>query len=177
MAFLPEVTPRSCRALLRGGDEQPWFGRACGGDQAGMPFVLGSPGLNDATMHVLQACVPHRRLLPAGCDTVTFSGSETGGAVEIRAVLAGPGARLLPAGRLGREERLPGGRGTGRPERGTGRRPAGAPGRRGRGAQAEAPPAAAPPSPQPVPQPRPSGPLDAQSLAVTRRVPLGRGRG
>jgi len=35
---------------------------------------------------VLQACVPHRRLMPAGCETVAFSGREADGAVEIRAV-------------------------------------------------------------------------------------------
>jgi len=34
----------------------------------------------------MQACVPHRRLLPAGCESVTFSGRAALGAVEIRAV-------------------------------------------------------------------------------------------
>jgi enediyne polyketide synthase len=96
VAFLPEVSPRSCRALVRGGDEQPWFGEAAAGDPAGAPLILGSPGLNDATMHVLQACVPHRRLLPASCDAVTFSGRETDGAVEIRAVTVSSAAG--PAG-------------------------------------------------------------------------------
>ncbi len=161
VAFLPEVTPRSCRALLRGGDDQPWFGPAAAGDQAGTPFVLGSPGLNDATMHVLQACVPHRRLLPAGCDTVTFSGRETGGAVEIRAVAAGPAAGApaeTPAGAPGRAG-APGAP-AGAPAAAAGAPAAAA------GAQAEAPPRAAPPSPQPVPQPRPAGLPAAQSLAV-----------
>ena len=57
VAFLPEVTSRSCRALVRGGDDQPWFGAVPGPVDA--PLILGSPGLNDATTHVLQACVPH----------------------------------------------------------------------------------------------------------------------
>jgi enediyne polyketide synthase len=98
-ALLPEVTARSCRALVRGEDGEPWFGAMA--SQAGVSLapggsvltgpvpddlVLGSPGLNDATWHVLQACVPHRRLLPAGCESVTFSGQEADGAVEIRAV-------------------------------------------------------------------------------------------
>jgi enediyne polyketide synthase len=83
-ALLPEVTSRSCRALVRGGDGQPWFGEPHAGDDTGL--ILGSPGLNDATWHVLQACVPHRRLMPAGCETVVFSGREADGAVEIRAV-------------------------------------------------------------------------------------------
>lgn len=139
VAFLPELTPRSCRALVRGGDDQPWFGPSATAGPPGAadlpgppdlpgaplvlpgpPLVLGSPGLNDATMHVLQACVPHRRLVAAGCDTVMFSGRETDGAVEIRAVAAGPAAA---------------------------------------GAQAEAlATGAAPSSPQPVPQPRPARP-------------------
>src|ERR1035441_10901064 len=38
---------------------------------------------------MLQACVPHRRLLPAGCDSVMFSGRAAEGAVQIRAMEAG----------------------------------------------------------------------------------------
>jgi enediyne polyketide synthase len=83
VAFLPEVTSRSCRALVRGGDDQPWFGAVAGSVDA--PLILGSPGLNDATLHVLQACIPHRRMLPAGCDSVVFSGQEVRGAVQVLA--------------------------------------------------------------------------------------------
>jgi enediyne polyketide synthase len=83
-ALLPEVTSRSCRALVRGGDGQPWFADPDAGN--GASLILGSPGLNDTTWHVLQACVPHRRLMPAACETVVFSGREADGAVEIRAV-------------------------------------------------------------------------------------------
>ena len=32
------------------------------------PLQLGDPARNDASIHVLQACVPHRRLLPVSCD-------------------------------------------------------------------------------------------------------------
>ena len=84
-ALLPEVTTRSCRALVSGGDGEPWFCDTDGGDAS---LVLGSPGLNDATWHVLQASVPHRRLLPGGCASVTFSGRTADGAVEIRAAAA-----------------------------------------------------------------------------------------
>jgi enediyne polyketide synthase len=48
-------------------------------------LVLGSPGLNDAVMHMLQACVPHRRMLPAGFEALTVSGTEVRGAVQVRA--------------------------------------------------------------------------------------------
>ena len=82
VAFLPEVTSRSCSALVRGADDRPWFSGAPGMD---VPLVLGSPGLNDAVMHMLQACVPHRRMLPAGFDALVAAGVEVRGAVQVRA--------------------------------------------------------------------------------------------
>jgi enediyne polyketide synthase len=100
-ALLPEVTSRSCRALVRGGDPEPWFGYLDGVADASL--ILGSAGLNDASWHVLQACVPHRRLLPSGCDAVTFSGRVADGAVEIRAVETGAAetrAPMVPGQRL-----------------------------------------------------------------------------
>jgi hypothetical protein len=83
VAFLPELTSRRCRALVRGADDQPWFGPGIA--TADEPFVLGSPGLNDAALHALQACFPHRRMRPAGCDAITISGRTVSGAVEVRA--------------------------------------------------------------------------------------------
>jgi enediyne polyketide synthase len=83
VAFLPQVSSRSCRALVRGGDDQPWFGAVSGPVDA--PLILGSPGLNDATSHVLQACVPHHRVLVAGCDSLSVTGHEVRGAVQVRA--------------------------------------------------------------------------------------------
>src|SRR5207302_7844833 len=53
---LPALASRECRAVVRGTDGAPWFG-------AGVPDaapLLGSPGLNDATIHLLQACVPNQ---------------------------------------------------------------------------------------------------------------------
>ncbi len=81
VAFMPSLTARSCRALVRGADHVPWFGP----DIAEGPLVLGSPAVNDAAIHALQACVPHRRLVPAGCESVTASGLVVAGAVEVRA--------------------------------------------------------------------------------------------
>lgn len=93
IALLPEVTARSGRALARAADEHPWFttGRRLTRDG----FLLGSPGLNDAVLQVLQACVPHRRVRLAGCQSVQFSGVMTAQPVEIRAI-AEPG-RMLAA--------------------------------------------------------------------------------
>ncbi|MGO9500653.1 MAG: beta-ketoacyl synthase N-terminal-like domain-containing protein [Streptosporangiaceae bacterium] len=94
IAALPEVTPRSCRAVARGADDQPWFSGAA---EPGADLILGSPGLADATLHLVQACVPHRRLLPAGCESVEFSGRAAEGTVLIRAVtLAGSGEGKPP---------------------------------------------------------------------------------
>jgi hypothetical protein len=98
VAFLPEVSAAGCRALASGGDDKQWF--SLPGVPGDAPLVLGNPGLNDATIHVLQACVPHRRLVVAGCESVTFSGRETGGAAEIRAVVVqaeAPGDPVAPS--------------------------------------------------------------------------------
>jgi enediyne polyketide synthase len=82
VAFLPEVTARSCRALVRGADDRPWFSGAAA---HGGPLILGSPGLNDALMHALQACVPDRRVLPSGFASLSCTGEEVRGAVSLRA--------------------------------------------------------------------------------------------
>jgi enediyne polyketide synthase len=76
--------PRSAVGLADGADEQPWFGsvppqRA----PARHELVLGSAGLSDATLQVVQACDPHRRLILAGCDSVWFSGRAAEGRVTI----------------------------------------------------------------------------------------------
>ncbi|WP_440102544.1 type I polyketide synthase [Streptosporangium sp. H16] len=60
----------ACTAVLETGER--WrFGAATTG-----PLLLGDPSLNDATIHVLQACVPNRRLLPVGCDAFTLHRHE-----------------------------------------------------------------------------------------------------
>jgi hypothetical protein len=84
IALLPEVTARSGRAIARGDDDQPWFASAIGLSDTG--FLLGSPGLNDAVLQLLQACVPHRRVRLTSCELVQFSGRDESGPVEIRAV-------------------------------------------------------------------------------------------
>ncbi len=101
IALLPEITSRSCRALARGADDRPWFGDDTGldsggpGDAPGDGLLLGSPGLNDIALQVLQACVPHRRVWLASCASVTFSGRAAEGAAEVRAV-AVPVVRPVP---------------------------------------------------------------------------------
>jgi enediyne polyketide synthase len=46
--------------------------------------LLGDPTGNDATVHALQACVPHRRLLPIGCERFAVE-PDAGAAVEVLA--------------------------------------------------------------------------------------------
>ncbi|WP_158895169.1 type I polyketide synthase [Amycolatopsis anabasis] len=65
--------PRSCRATLTPDDNDPFTP------------VLGSATVNDASVHALQVCVPHRRLLPVGCDRVEV-GPDTGGPWELHGV-------------------------------------------------------------------------------------------
>jgi enediyne polyketide synthase len=55
----------SCTAILR---------PAGGGGPDASRALLGDVGRNDAAIHVLQACVPHRRLLPVGCDLFALHG-------------------------------------------------------------------------------------------------------
>jgi hypothetical protein len=52
--------------------------------------VLGSAGLGDATLQLIQACVPHRRLMLGSCEEVAFSGRHPEGLVTIRAVRQSP---------------------------------------------------------------------------------------
>ncbi|MDH2429182.1 type I polyketide synthase [Sphaerisporangium sp. TRM90804] len=47
---------------------------------------LGDVYRNDASIHVLQACVPHRRLLPVGCDRLTVHGAAAPGPLTLAAV-------------------------------------------------------------------------------------------
>ncbi|MDL4776724.1 type I polyketide synthase [Actinomadura xylanilytica] len=58
----------SCTALLSGDRPEGPAGA-----------VLGDVARNDASVHVLQACVPHRRLLPVGCDHFAVHGDHDGG--------------------------------------------------------------------------------------------------
>jgi hypothetical protein len=87
--------PRSCRAIVRGHDDAPWFELAPDGPGLHQ-LVLGSPGLNDAALQVAQACEPGRVLRPAGCDSLTVTGAQVRGPVELRVFLiSGPPARSL----------------------------------------------------------------------------------
>jgi acyl transferase family protein/polyketide synthase family protein/polyketide synthase-like dehydratase family protein len=92
VAIVSGRPPRSCRAIVRGHDDAPWFEQLP--DAAAEALVLGSPGLNDAALQVAQACVPGRVLRPGGCDSLAMTGAQVQGAVELRVYLiSGPPSR------------------------------------------------------------------------------------
>ena len=71
---------RCCRAQVSADDDDgAWF------PMTDTEPLLANPGVNDATLHALQACVPHRRLLPVGCDRLVITPHTSGGVLELRA--------------------------------------------------------------------------------------------
>jgi enediyne polyketide synthase len=96
VAIVSGRPPRSCRAIVRGHDDAPWFEQFP--EAVGLhELMLGSPGLNDAALQVAQACVPGRVLRPGGCDSLTVTGTQVRGAVELRVFLiSGPPGRPVP---------------------------------------------------------------------------------
>lgn len=69
---LTGLRARTSRASI-GADAMPWCPE--------LPLLLGSPAMNDATIHVLQASVPHRRLLPVGCARLVVHPGPVAGSV------------------------------------------------------------------------------------------------
>ncbi len=77
---------RAATGTMCGSDERPWFTTMSGaGATSGPELVLGSAAIHDAAFQVIQACIPHRRLLFAGCEAATFAGCEITGTVTILA--------------------------------------------------------------------------------------------
>src|SRR5207244_100887 len=54
-----------CAADIAADGAAAWFGRWLPGT-----LVLGDPGARDAALHAVQACIPHRVLLPIGVDRI-----------------------------------------------------------------------------------------------------------
>jgi enediyne polyketide synthase len=69
---------RSCNAEVEA-REAEWFGA-----YLPMSLVLGDAGARDAFIHVLQACIPGTRVLPAGADQIVFV-RRPAGAVSVSA--------------------------------------------------------------------------------------------
>lgn len=73
LARFESLFPTGCRAVLSVPGVDLGLGEP----------VLGDAALHDAAMHVLQACVPHRRLLPVGCDRFQVHGSAAAQPTEV----------------------------------------------------------------------------------------------
>jgi len=69
-----ELKATSCEAVVASGDPRGWFG-----DGHETSLLLGDPGMRDATIHAVQACIPHAMILPVGVDRVVADlSSRTG---------------------------------------------------------------------------------------------------
>jgi enediyne polyketide synthase len=59
------LTARECVADIAPAPEGTWFSAFLPGN-----LVLGDPGARDAAVHALQACIPHKRVLPVGAERI-----------------------------------------------------------------------------------------------------------
>ncbi len=64
---------RECVAEITADDDAQWFGPYLPAE-----FVLGNPAARDAALHAIQACIPHRRILPNSIGRVVIFRSPTG---------------------------------------------------------------------------------------------------
>src|SRR5439155_18628709 len=68
-----QLTARECIAEIKPDSGAHWFG-----PYLPSAFVLGDPGARDAALHCIQACIPHRRILPTGIDAVIIRRNDPG---------------------------------------------------------------------------------------------------
>jgi len=59
------LTAEECVADIASDAATPWFGRTLPSD-----LLLGDPGARDAAIHALQACIPHKTILPVGIERI-----------------------------------------------------------------------------------------------------------
>jgi enediyne polyketide synthase len=64
---------KECVAEITADDGAVWFRPYLPAD-----FVLGNPAARDAALHAIQACIPHRRILPTGIERMVFHRSDPG---------------------------------------------------------------------------------------------------
>lgn len=64
---------KECIAEISADHSSPWFGPYVPGE-----ILLGNPAARDAALHSIQACIPHRRILPTGIEQITVFKNETG---------------------------------------------------------------------------------------------------
>jgi enediyne polyketide synthase len=64
---------KECVAEITADDGAAWFGPYLPAE-----FVLGDPAVRDAALHAIQACIPHRRILPTGIERMVILRNESG---------------------------------------------------------------------------------------------------
>ena len=70
----------SCLAHIESDPDDVWFNRYLPED-----LLLGDPGSRDATIHAIQACIPHARLLPVAVERLVFVSPITAGSCTVQA--------------------------------------------------------------------------------------------
>ena len=76
-----ELTAQECAAQIAPGMPSDWFARYLPGT-----FALGHPGVRDAAIHAIQACIPHRRVLPVGADRIVIHAVDAPPPYTLRAL-------------------------------------------------------------------------------------------
>jgi enediyne polyketide synthase len=64
---------KECVAEIEADGGAPWFAPYLPAE-----FVLGNPAARDAALHAIQACIPHRRILPTGMGRAVILRNESG---------------------------------------------------------------------------------------------------
>ena len=72
LAAIGGVSSRDVHATFKHGSNDGWFGAF-----EPQTLLLGDPGLRDAALHVLQCCVPHRRVIPVSAKRIAMRDGGT----------------------------------------------------------------------------------------------------
>ena len=75
-----ELEARRCVAVISGSEKQSWFARYLPSD-----MLLGDAASRDAVIHCVQACIPHKTILPTGVDSIVTSATWTAGVAIVTA--------------------------------------------------------------------------------------------
>lgn len=67
-----QLEAKHCVAGISGSGKQQWFARYLPGD-----MLMGNAASRDAVIHCVQACIPHKTVLPTGVDSVVASAMWT----------------------------------------------------------------------------------------------------
>jgi enediyne polyketide synthase len=67
------LSAKECVAEITADGQTSWFG-----PYHPSSFVLGDPGARDASLHGIQACIPHQRILPAGVERIVILDTKPG---------------------------------------------------------------------------------------------------